>query len=266
MAAWASRSSRNVPALLRLPCRSVYRAEFPARAARSSWEAFSAPPWIQRAPWWFGLAGAGIGLTARGRRSGWKLDCAPRRAFKNCGGYAACAQRSGGRLVVVGVDAAPRGTAVDTSAAAGMSDLTRIRIEHQAGCFAVENDPDRCTCEPIVTTRIGGKGRGWTAANGVLLRGWTSADCDELRVGWTITSVRTRTLRTRRSRSSGSVRPTTSMTRMRPRCDLQHPCECLQPHARLTGASAGIRGFAGRFTGLQILAWEAGQAEVSRSG
>jgi hypothetical protein len=61
-----------------------------------------------------------------------------------------------------------------------MSDLTRISIEHRNGCFAVENDPDGCTCEPIVLMQIGGKDRGWSPAAGALPRGWMVAEYDQL--------------------------------------------------------------------------------------
>jgi hypothetical protein len=62
-----------------------------------------------------------------------------------------------------------------------MSDLTRIKLEHRDECFAVENDPDGCTCGPAVLVQIGGKDRGWTPASGALPRGWTVAGYDQLR-------------------------------------------------------------------------------------
>ena len=62
-----------------------------------------------------------------------------------------------------------------------MSDLTRIKLEHRDGCFAVENDPDGCTCGPAVFVQIGGRDRGWTPASGALPRGWTIAGYDQLK-------------------------------------------------------------------------------------
>ena len=57
-----------------------------------------------------------------------------------------------------------------------MSDLTRIKIEHLEGCWAVELDPDGCKCEPIVSVQVGGKARGWSSMTGALRLGWTRAD------------------------------------------------------------------------------------------
>jgi len=61
-----------------------------------------------------------------------------------------------------------------------MSDLTRIKLEHRDGCFAVENDPDGCACGPAVFVQIGGGDRGGAPASRALPRGWTVAGCDQL--------------------------------------------------------------------------------------
>jgi hypothetical protein len=57
-----------------------------------------------------------------------------------------------------------------------MSDLTRIKLDHREGCWAVELDPDGCKCEPIVSVQVGGKNRGWSSMTGALRLGWTRAD------------------------------------------------------------------------------------------
>jgi hypothetical protein len=69
--------------------------------------------------------------------------------------------------------ARPKGRSVDRAL---MSDLTRIKIEHREGCWAVELDPAGCKCEPIVSVQDGGKNRGWSSMTGALRLGWTRGD------------------------------------------------------------------------------------------
>ena len=40
-----------------------------------------------------------------------------------------------------------------------------IRLEHADAprCFAVNVDPEGCTCQPAVNVQIGGKARGWAS-------------------------------------------------------------------------------------------------------
>jgi hypothetical protein len=61
-----------------------------------------------------------------------------------------------------------------------------IKLEHADAprCFAVNVDPEGCTCQPAVNVQIGGKARGWASLGQVLPLGWTRDDYNRIVKSW----------------------------------------------------------------------------------
>jgi hypothetical protein len=61
-----------------------------------------------------------------------------------------------------------------------------IKLEHADAprCFAVNVDPEGCTCQPAVNVQIGGKARGWASLGQVLPLGWTREDYNRIVKSW----------------------------------------------------------------------------------